>query len=104
MSPAVRAASAAAHGLLYLLLAAVPLLGWAATSAAGKPVALLGIVPLPALVGVDDGLADFLGDAHGFVAWTLVALAGLHAAAALWHHLVQRDGVLVAMLPSRRDA
>jgi cytochrome b561 len=101
MAPATRRVATAAHAVLYLLLAAVPLLGWAATSALGKPVTLFGLVPLPALTGVDEDLADLLGDAHSFVAWTLVGLAGLHAVAALWHHLAERDGVLVAMLPER---
>jgi cytochrome b561 len=87
------------HGLLYLLLLALPLLGWALTSARGQSVSLLGGVHLPALLSADLDLADTLELWHGTLAWALAGLIGLHAGAAVWHHLVLRDGVLVAMLP-----
>ena len=54
---------------------------------------------LPPLVAPDDELADTLADWHAWSAWSLVALIGVHAAAALWHHFVRRDGVLNSMLP-----
>ena len=38
-------------------------------------------------------------DIHGWLAYCLFGLAGLHALAALWHHFVRRDGVLARMLP-----
>jgi cytochrome b561 len=41
-------------------------------------------------------------DIHGYLAYALFALAGLHALAALWHHLMLRDRVLVRMWPARR--
>jgi cytochrome b561 len=42
------------------------------------------------------------GDVHQFLGDTLIWLAGLHAAAAIYHHVVLKDGVLVAMWPWRR--
>ena len=46
-------------------------------------------------------LADW-GDVHGVLGDAIMWLAGLHAAAAIFHHLVLKDGVLSAMLPGIR--
>jgi cytochrome b561 len=96
-----RAAAALVHAALYALLLALPLLGWALNDALGKPAHLLGVA-LPALVGVDEDLADTLLTWHQDAAWLLLGLVLLHAAAALWHHFVLRDGVLRTMLPKPR--
>jgi cytochrome b561 len=101
MSRWVRWAAQGAHVGLYGLLFALPVGGWALTSAHGIPLALLGVIHLPSLVGADSDLADNLGDYHIWLAWGLLAVVGLHAAAALWHHFVRRDDVLRAMLPGR---
>jgi len=90
------------HGLLYVFLLGLPLLGWALTNAAGKPVVLPLLGTLPTLLAPDPDLADALEEWHGTLAWVLAALVGAHAAAALWHHLVLRDGVLRAMWPWTR--
>jgi cytochrome b561 len=94
-----RLAAAGAHGLMYLLLAAMPLLGWALASAHGHPPHFLGVVPLPALVAVDPDLAETLESWHVGLAWTMAAFIVAHVGAALWHHFVWRDRVLLAMLP-----
>lgn len=89
------------HVLLYALLLALPLLGWALSNAGGKPVDFLGI-RLPSLVGPDEDLADNLQAWHVDLAWLLLGVASMHFAGALWHHFVRRDGVLRTMLPRRR--
>jgi cytochrome b561 len=96
-----RRAAAASHAALYALCVAVPLVGWAYSSAAGFPVVLFGVWPLPDFVSADRALADAIKPWHGWLAWTLLALAGVHAAAAIKHHLVDRDGLLNRMLPAR---
>lgn len=93
-----RTAAVAMHLALYLLLACVPLLGWISSNARGQHVQFVGI-PLPTLLDADDDLADTLTQSHVCVAWTLLALGLVHAMAALWHHCIRRDQVLVAMLP-----
>jgi cytochrome b561 len=93
----------AAHMALYAMLLALPLLGWAASSAHGVQVSLFGLLPLPALVADDPDLADTLTDWHAWAAWALLGLLVAHIAAALWHHVVRRDGVLAAMLPLLRQ-
>jgi cytochrome b561 len=98
----LRLMAVASHGLIYLLLAGLPLMGWALSNARGVDVAFLGWMPLPGLVNTDPDLADTLADAHEWAAWGLYALVALHASAALWHHYVRRDQVLRALLPHRR--
>jgi cytochrome b561 len=98
-SPAQRWASAAVHGLLYVLLLALPLLGWALTGARGQPVVLPFVGALPAWPDRDLDLADTLEAWHASAAWTLAAVTGVHAAAALWHHRVLHDNVLASMWP-----
>ena len=46
-------------------------------------------------------LADW-GDVHKFLGDAIMWLAGLHAAAALYHHFILKDGVLATMLPGKR--
>lgn len=88
------------HLLLYLLFFAVPLLGWAYSSALGFPVVWLGVLPLPDFVPVDKDFAEaVLKPLHKIGAFGLVAAALVHAAAALKHHFVDRDGLLDRMSP-----
>ncbi|HSC84227.1 MAG TPA: cytochrome b/b6 domain-containing protein [Pseudomonas sp.] len=89
-----------AHVLLYLLMLALPLIGWAMQSAGGYPLRVLGWV-LPAIVPQDADLYAVLRSAHGWLAYLLFASVLLHLAAALFHGLIRRDGVLASMLRSR---
>lgn len=91
----------ATHTLLYVLFFAVPLLGWAYSSAAGFPIVVFGLLPLPDFMPVSKELAALLKPLHAFFAFTLVGLAGLHIAAALKHHWIDRDGLMLRMLPGR---
>lgn len=88
------------HILLYLFMASMPLLGWALLSAEGKP-PHWGAVALPALVGADEVLAERFESWHETLGVLGYWLIGLHAAAALLHHYVLRDGTLRSMLPGR---
>lgn len=90
------------HVVLYAFLIAIPLVGWAVTSAHAVNLRLLGLVSLPAMVGPDSDLADDLTDYHVWLAYGLMALVFVHALAALWHHYVLRDSVLTAMLPGAK--
>ncbi len=86
------------HRLFYLVLMLGPLLGWAAASAHGIPVRVLGLVALPALAPRKAAWGLLAGDIHGYAMWTLLGLVAAHAAAALYHHVVRRDPVLRRML------
>jgi cytochrome b561 len=92
-----RRAAHAVHAALYALFFAVPLVGWAYSSAAGFPIVLFGVLPLPDFVPVDRALADALKPWHGWLAYTLAALVALHVAGALKHQFVDRDRLLARM-------
>lgn len=88
------------HVALYGLMFAIPLSGWLFNSASGYPLQWFKRFNLPALSGRDQGLAEVAGALHQYGFWLLVALVALHAAAALYHHVVQRDDTLTRMLPT----
>ena len=90
----------AAHGvhvLLYLAFFAVPLTGWAMSSAKGYPIVWFGVLPLPDFVPKDHDLGELLEEVHGALAWGLAALVLAHVAAALKHQFIDRDGLLARM-------
>ena len=97
-----RLAHHATHGALYLLFFAIPLLGWAYSSAAGFSIVVFGVLPLPDFVPVDKALAEAIKPWHGYAAYALAALVVLHVAAVLKHQFVDRDSLLTRMLPPRR--
>ena len=89
------------HFALYVLMLGMPVAGWLILSAEGKPVPFFGL-ELPPLIGPDKALAESIEDLHktaGTVGYWLIVL---HAAAALFHHYVQRDDTLTRMLPLAR--
>ncbi|WP_060507434.1 cytochrome b [Pseudomonas sp. NBRC 111124] len=88
-----RFAAGASHLLLYGLMLAMPLLGWAMLSAGGYPRPL----QLPAIVPHDLQLYAVLRQAHGWAGYLLFATVLVHLGAALMHALVRRDGVLRSM-------
>jgi cytochrome b561 len=85
------------HLALYLLFFAVPLSGWAYSSAAGFPIVWFGVLPLPDFVPVDKALAETLKGLHKVLTLSLAALVVAHVAAALKHQWVDRDGLLARM-------
>ena len=95
-------AAHATHALLYVLFFAVPLAGWAYSSAAGFPVVWFGVLPLPDLVAPDKPLAASLKLVHRLLAYSLGGLVMLHIGAGLKHQLLDRDGLLMRMWPLRR--
>jgi cytochrome b561 len=94
-------AAAATHWALYALFFAVPLVGWAYSSAAGFPLVLYGVLPLPDFVPKDKALAEVLKALHGDLAWVLFGLVCLHLAAVGKHMVIDRDGLLRRMIPAR---
>lgn len=96
----VRLASKAVHYLLYMLLIAEAALGFAFRWGAGRPMEFfgLGIPPLIGEIARPD--RRFLRELHEWNGWAIIIIAGLHAAAVLYHHHVLKDRVLERMLPS----
>jgi cytochrome b561 len=96
-----RRAAHATHVLLYVLFFAVPLVGWAFSSAAGFPVVWFGVLPLPDFVPVDKALAAAIKPWHEWLAWLMALLVLLHLGAALKHQFIDRDGLIGRMWPGR---
>jgi cytochrome b561 len=103
MPPWQRRTAAASHALLYLLLLAMPITGFlaAAASPLGIPTLLFGLIPIPHPIGPDARLEALLLTAHRIQGWVLAALLAIHIAAALKHHLIDRDRVLLRMIVGR---
>ncbi len=91
----------AGHGILYLLMIAIPVLGLIGITTGGRPVTLpiLGTVPVLFPVRWLHGAA---AEAHEVLANLLLPVLTLHVLATLWHSAVRRDGVLGRMIPIGR--
>jgi cytochrome b561 len=96
---AQRLAARAVTGLLYVLLILQTLLGLIGSMLHGDRIALFGSAVLPLTLPVDRVLARQIFQLHGMTALLLLALFGLHVAAALYHHFVRKDEVMAGMLP-----
>lgn len=84
---------------LYACMIAMPLSGWAYSSAAGYPVNMYGLFDVPMLVAKDDSMKEFYKETHEVIGNIILVLVGLHFAAALKHHFINKDGILRRMLP-----
>ena len=91
-------AAHAAHALLYALLLLQPLSGWLFSSAAGRQVIYLNLIPLPNLVARNPSLGGVFKELHDAGGTLLALVIALHALAALKHHFVDRDDTLRRML------
>jgi cytochrome b561 len=92
-----RRVSAIVHGLLYVLMIAIPLSGWLMSSAKGFQTVWFGVLPLPDLLDKNRELGELLAEVHKFLNFTLLALVVMHVAAALQHHFIERQPFLQRM-------
>lgn len=92
-------AARAAHAALYVLLFAVPLVGWAGTSAYGAKIPIFGLFELPMILEKNRPLSEVLLGIHEALAFTLCAILAVHIGAALQHHFIRKDDTLRRMLP-----
>jgi cytochrome b561 len=93
-----RLAAESVHWMLYALLIVQPLIGWAATSAYRAPIIIYGLFELPPILPVNQPLSEQLFFIHRGLGFVMAALVLGHAGAALYHHFVQRDRVLMRMI------
>ncbi|MEO5661428.1 MAG: cytochrome b [Polaromonas sp.] len=92
-------AADATHWLMYGLFFAIPLAGWAYSSAAGFPVVYFGVLSLPDWVDKNADLADQLKLLHKILAFSLAAVVALHVAAAAKHQWFDKDRLMDRMNP-----
>ncbi|PZO04520.1 MAG: cytochrome B [Hyphomicrobiales bacterium] len=96
-----KAGSHLLHWALYGLLLVVPLLGWIGISLYPS-LKVFGLIDLPAIATPNEDLANSVLTVHGKLAIVMALLACAHVGAALYHHIIRRDGVLRRMLPGLR--
>lgn len=97
-----RWAAHATHGLLYVLIVAIPLSGWWFNSLRGFPLQWFKLFNLPALAAQNADMAHVARTVHLSLFWLLVVVLVGHAGAAIKHHVFDRDNVLRRMLPFGR--
>lgn len=96
--PWEHAAAALVHGLLYLLPLLLMLSGYLISTADGRAISVFETFSVPALPALMESQEDFFGELHEILAWVLMGLAGLHAAAALKHHFIDKNNTLKRMI------
>jgi cytochrome b561 len=103
LKPWERALAGLTHVGLYVLLFAMPLSGWAMSSAKNYPVSWFSLFTLPNLTSPNEQVFAVLRTTHGVLAVLLMAIAALHVLGALQHHFIRKDSVLLRMLPFTRS-
>lgn len=89
----------ALHAALYLAMLGIPLSGWLMSDAKGYHPQLFGFDVLPVLLAPNEALAHTFKEVHEAGASVLLALLGVHVAAAVYHHVRLKDDILRRMLP-----
>jgi cytochrome b561 len=98
IAPIQRFAAKLTHWALYALLIVQPFVGWIATSASPSPITVFGLFELPPLWPEDRRLSEQLFEVHEAIAIAIACLAAAHIGAALHHHFVRKDRVLLRMI------
>ena len=97
--PAIQQVAAhATHWALYALLIGQAVVGWIATSAYRAPILLFWMFELPPIWPADRPFSETMFVLHRLVGFAIVLLICAHVGAALYHHFVRRDRVLMRML------
>ena len=106
-----RVSASALHWTFYGLMLILPITGWIIVSASplNIPTLLYKLVPLPHIglvhdlpMGTRHAIEKNVGTSHILLAYAFGVLILLHIAAALKHQFLQRDNVLLRMLPGRK--
>lgn len=100
LSPLERRLAPIVHWGFYLLLFALMVSGYLIPTADGRPIDVFGLFSVPALV-ISEEQEDLAGWIHEILAYATIALAGLHTAAALKHHFVDKTSILKRMWSGR---
>ena len=86
------------HRALLLMMFVIPITGYLISTSAGKPVPVFDLLEIPALVGKNTRLRDAAIAVHYYLGYGVGVMAVAHAAAAIKHQFVDRDGTLARMI------
>jgi cytochrome b561 len=96
--PAVQQFAASfVHVALYALLIVQPIVGWIGTSAFRARINVFWLFELPPIWPQDRAFSDQVFVVHRAIGYLIVLLLATHIGAALFHHFVRRDRVLLRM-------
>jgi cytochrome b561 len=102
MAPWMRYSASAAHLGLYALMLAIPLTAIAGAWLEAHPLMIYGLGTIAPMLPPAHALGQSIANIHTILGNVIIWLAGLHGAAALFHHFVLRDNILISMLPDWR--
>ena len=97
--PWQRLSSEAVHWLLYALVLATTVTGWLFASFRGWSMSLFYLVPMPMLAAGNAAAGRTINGLHQAMEWALLAMIGIHIAAALAHIFIYRNRIMQRMLP-----
>ena len=97
--PWQRLSSEAVHWLLYALVLATTVTGWLFASFRGWSMSLFYLVPMPMLAADNATAGKTINGLHQAMEWALLAMIGIHIAAAMVHIFIYRNRVMQRMLP-----
>ena len=83
--------------VFYLLMLIIPLSGYAVATSEGEAISVFGWFSISSILQFDNS-SDIVSDIHSTLAWLLIVLAGIHALAALKHHIIDKDNTMLKML------
>jgi cytochrome b561 len=92
-----RLAANLTHWALYAMLVVQGFVGWIATSAYRAPIKVFWLFELPPIWPVDQPYSERMFAIHRWLGIALALLICVHIGAALYHHFVRKDGVLLRM-------
>lgn len=95
----IELAAKAVHYLLYALLVSEAVLGFVLRWSGNESMSFFGLEIAPPFAPFTKAAHHNVGQAHELIGWAIIVLAAAHAGAAIFHHLVVRDTVLMRMMP-----
>ena len=97
--PAIQQLAAhATHWGLYALLVIQPFVGWIATSAYRAPIKVFWLFQLPPIWPVDQAFSEKMFTVHRWLGILMALMLCAHIGAALYHHFIRKDDVLLRMV------
>ena len=90
------------HTLLFLSMIAMPITGYLMSAYANKTIPYFDLIHIPMLVQPDKTMAHLFHDIHAYMSYAIIALVSLHVLGALKHHFIDRNNILIRMLPFGR--
>ena len=97
MSPTMKRLAHFGHLALYFMLLALPITGCLFSWSAGHPAPVLYLFNLPTLISENPEITAIVKPLHIYISWAAGILLAGHILAALKHHFIDKDTVLVSM-------